>query len=275
MGMAAWITDQDEALALACAATVDTDSPELVQHIVSRTIENPQYRFRPYASEGLEFVELKINSTVLGIPVHGTPDGVVWLDGASDYPSGWYILEWKTRDRIMPREFDEMQIQAPFYQYLVFTEYGLETQGWVTVQVARKFRKLPRILKNGTISRDKSQNTDWNTYSQFVLSMGEDPEDYSEMRDALKTFDKMEVYVSGRKRSSDAALQIASVARQIESDQFKLPVLAPMTCNSCEYKHYCRAELTGRECDMQVARDAYISLDEIDRGDEHEESENL
>jgi hypothetical protein len=69
-------------------------------------------------------------------------------------------------------------VQNPVYQYAL-KKIGIETVGSLTFHALNKPATIPKINKNGSISRAKI-NCDWLTYAQFCLDNNQDPTDYEE-----------------------------------------------------------------------------------------------
>lgn len=64
---------------------------------------------------------------------------------------------------------------------------GKEIEGFVYNLIAKDVPKEPKVLKNGSLSTDKAQKTTFDKYLAKIHELGQDPFNYSEMLEMLRT----------------------------------------------------------------------------------------
>lgn len=101
-----------------------------------------------------------------------------------------WLIDYKTRQSAFTdHELEEASRQFALYQYALKAGGVLSDPiaGTITFQILDRLPEAPRVLKNGGLSRDKSQCCDWKTYKSFLIAAGKDPADYADMEAALSS----------------------------------------------------------------------------------------
>lgn len=118
---------------------------------------------------------------------------------------------------------------------------------------------VPQLLKNGTMSRKKT-NTTWPVYRQALIDNGLDPEDYFDVRDELKG-NELSVYQRHYipvdksmvdtlvEESKVTALEIQKLAGKDQTRNLG------RHCDYCEFKNLCLTQLKGLDVNYILKHD--------------------
>lgn len=211
-------------------------------------------------AEGKPFIEYPMRIPFEGFEgFQGTLD---WV--CEDVATGHvWLVDFKCRKAIQPETYDEAQIQAPVYQYLLMTKQGLQLNGTATYQMRRAVPEVPEMNKTKRkgesepgMSRSKSIATTWEVYRMALIENGLDPDDYLDMKEHFKPFDRFDttyrtfaevktLWETCERHGMDILL----AAHQALSAAYPRH-MNPFNCNRCEYKSYCLAELRGHDTDF-------------------------
>ena len=98
----------------------------------------------------------------------------------------------------------------------------------------------PRVLKNGTLSKDKAQNTTYNLYLESINKLGLNISDYEDVLSELTNKTMINVAISQMNR--DMMLRIAQNVDNVIKDMEKGYVLEKCTfqCKYCDFLQYCK-----------------------------------
>lgn len=124
--------------------------------------------------DGLPQVELSWS-----VPIPGIDPSLAILGGTFDRvitdPHGRvWILDYKTCSQFNTSKLD-LDAQVSVYCFAFRLLYGYAPEGVVYVQLRKAVPEPPKILKNGRLSTDKSQNTTWDRYRE-ALGDCDDPD---------------------------------------------------------------------------------------------------
>ena len=103
----------------------------------------------------------------------GTVDGVV-----KDKRGLYWLLEFKT-SKDMSDNWIELDEQATVYQWLAEQEYGVKIHGTYYTIMRKKIPEEPKVLKDGKLSKDKSQSTSPRQVLSYIESLEQLP-DYTD-----------------------------------------------------------------------------------------------
>jgi RecB family exonuclease len=147
----------------------------------------PQHRtFETYWVNGIPQCEVEFDIKIPGIAATygGTFDRIV-----VDADGRLWVLDWKTAGKFDSKKW-ETDPQVSAYTWAAQQIYGRTFEGVVMVQFLKSPPKTPKVLKNGELSRDKSQPTNYELYHAAVLErFGEIPELYVEFLNHLAKLD--------------------------------------------------------------------------------------
>ena len=175
---------------------------------------------------------------------------------------GTWIVEHKTCKKIPSEDQRFLDMQTIIYT-LVAEKLGYKVDGILWNYVRTKPPTIPRVLKNGGLSRAKDIDTDYDTYYQAIIQNGEDPETYKEelQRASQNTF-----YVRKYMPLSDRVMKaiitdIKTVAYQIDKlKNYPFRALNKMTCGMCSYKSLCQAEMLGLDSSLIMKHDFKLKV---------------
>lgn len=98
----------------------------------------------------------------------------------------------------------------------------------------------PRVLKNGTLSKDKAQNTTYDLYVESINELGLNISDYEDILSELTNKTMINVAISQMNR--DMMMRIAENVDHVIRDMEKGYVLEKCTfqCKYCDFLQYCK-----------------------------------
>jgi CRISPR/Cas system-associated exonuclease Cas4 (RecB family) len=110
------------------------------------------------------------------------------------------------------------------------------------VNIPKAEMKKPRVLKNGTLSKDKAQNTTYALYMEAITENGLNAEDYADILDEIK--DKRLTTVAISNINLEMAQRIMQNIDNTIKDMDKGYVLERCTfqCKYCDFLDYCKYE---------------------------------
>lgn len=208
-------------------------------------------------------VEEGLRIEVDDILFQGTPD---WV--AEDEYGVW-VIDHKFRSVFRPELSEFVNLQMAFYQGLVLNAKGIETVGSRQLQIKPRLPSEPEILRNGKISK-KDIYTDWDTYKAFVISCGQDPMEYIEMRDKLEKHVWFDIDKTMARRDSQEVTNcwnriIIPAAKAIlearEKDTKPLRCMNWGTCQTCSMFDYCTEDLKDGDL-VYLTKTKYKKKDE-------------
>ena len=110
------------------------------------------------------------------------------------------------------------------------------------VNIPKAEMKKPRVLKNGSLSKDKAQNTTYALYMEAITENGLNAEDYEDILDEIK--DKRLTTVATSNINLEMAQRIMQNIDNTIKDMDKGYVLERCTfqCKYCDFLDYCKYE---------------------------------
>lgn len=134
-------------------------------------------------------LELEELTAYAGFPVyyHGTFDRVMM-----DNQGRWWLLDYKTAKTIDTNKLTtDPQIGA--YLWAAEQWYQRKIEGIVYLQLAKDYPNPPRILKDGSVSTDKSQKTTHGIFRETLIDMyGQVPPKYIPVLNELASKESIE-----------------------------------------------------------------------------------
>jgi PD-(D/E)XK nuclease superfamily len=192
-----------------------------------------------------------------------------------------WLWDHKTASTIPgPTSFHAMDPQLMMYPWAVERSMDLKIAGIVYNYVKSKPPSIPKLNKDGSLSRRKI-NTDYPTLYRFLKSNGYNPQDFAGvLRPLAKRSDFLRRYKLPREPYVTKEIvkdQLSIVKRIAETSRFTRNITRD--CERCSYVDLCQAELNGfdttilRDKNYQVTEEDYVVSDpgEVDGDDEDEE----
>ena len=140
--------------------------------------------------------------------------------------------------------FEDILLDEQMYLYAMV--YGVQNKlsiddidiGYVNIPKCEMVK--PRVLKNGTLSKDKAQNTTYNLYVESINELGLNISDYEDILSELTNKTMINVAISQMNR--DMMMRIAENVDNVIRDMEKGYVLEKCTfqCKYCDFLQYCK-----------------------------------
>lgn len=171
-----------------------------------------------------------------------------------------WCVDYKFRSRLASEDDERFSLQRAVYARAC-RDLGVPVTGTLTWQRLRRCEAVPKVLRDGSMSRAKVTCT-WPRYREALIEAGLDPEDYAEMEGKLSG---VEMSREIREVRSDEMLErvwgqvVTPTAMEVRRKrEWRLegvpmqcvPALDPMRCRLCPYAELCQAELRGYDADF-------------------------
>lgn len=199
------------------------------------------------------------------------PTGTIWL------------IDYKVRKTFYTEEQEECSAQFGLYAWLCREQFGLKLDGRMTIQIKPWVPEIPKMNKDGTLSKAASARTTWELYKYTVEQLGLKLSDYAMMEDKLANvqFVKITRTYANQVEVTGQAFNFFNAIEQIEHIH-KLGWdkatrnLRPHWCGRCKFRILCLEGLRGGDeqfiADTQYKRRGQlpIAVDDVDFTDEEE-----
>ena len=173
----------------------------------------------------------------------------------NEYIKGVIDVVWrhKTTGRILITDYkfstknkglEDILLDEQMYLYAMV--YGTNTNlsiddidiGYINIPKCEMTK--PRVLKNGTLSKDKAQNTTYNLYVESINELGLNISDYEDILSELTNKTMINVAISQMNR--DMMIRIAENVDHVIRDMEKGYVLekCAFQCKYCDFLQYCK-----------------------------------
>ena len=171
-----------------------------------------------------------------------------------------WCVDYKFRSRLASEDDERFSLQRAVYARAC-RDLGVPVTGTLTWQRLRRCEAVPKLLKDGSMSRAKVMCT-WPRYREALIEAGLDPADYSDMEGKLAG---VEMSREIREVRSDEMLErvwaqvVVPTANDVHyhrrlhgrgESRACVPALDPMRCRLCPYAELCQAELRGYDADF-------------------------
>ena len=168
----------------------------------------------------------------------GCIDCVFKVKGTDEYVIGDYKFSTSVKgyDELLLDE--QMYIYA--YLYAMANHIDLTKITTCYINIPKVELNAPRELKNGTLSKDKSQNTTYDLYLAKIHELGLNVNEYADVLEALK--DKPYIVFTKNKLNLDNLEKVFANIENVIKDMQKGYVLEKNSymCSRCEFYEYCK-----------------------------------
>lgn len=234
------------------------DIGEQAKAIVRRTLRyfNPE-DWEVVEIDGVPAIELNIDYMVDNVTYHGHIDLV-----AKEKATGMiWLIDYKSRQQFTDIDQEYSNLQMAMYQRMLMA-LGVEVVGSMVLQISSKPNTIPKVNKDGTISRARIFTT-WDDYSLFVKENGQDPEDYLDMMDKLdmKMVEPLFYFRSPRLVESIFDDTVRTLTRKMQEDTHYQRNLNFFNCMGCQYRDICETELDGDPIDHYLTAGLFYIAD--------------
>lgn len=169
-----------------------------------------------------------------------------------------WCVDYKFRKTLAPDDDEQFNIQNCIYSY-VCNKMGIDVTGTMTWQHINTAASTPSVNKDGSVSRSKIKTT-WDAYSKFVESLGQNPDDYADMKEKLSD---VEFFRATKEYRNDYTVKsvwdcvVVPVSKEINKcskiGDSRSTSMFPMNCKMCQFAELCQAELRGYDVDYIVS----------------------
>lgn len=164
---------------------------------------------------------------------------------------GYWLVDHKTAAQFSSTQWLALDDQCSSYAWAIRKQLGLEVRGVIYNQARKKPPDLPNVLKNGTFSKNKQQDTTFELYLRAIREAGQEPHWYRDFLLFLKQNPKefcRRTQVSYSPRTLDIVEQrIQKEAWDMIHDPLIYPSPSPMNCNGCRFFAPCLALMEGAD----------------------------
>jgi hypothetical protein len=179
-----------------------------------------------------------------------------------------WLLERKSHKNIPENDFIYTDMQTNLYLWAIEKKKGLKLSGIVWDYICSKAPSVPKLLKNGTLSKADIATT-WELYLKRIKELKLDPKQYYDMRTKLneKTLEFYKRVKVPRKTSliNQLLKEFTETAVEMSNYDGCYPRSITWTCDHCSFKDVCTGELRG--LDMSSLIEAKFKPKEFDRNE--------
>ena len=164
---------------------------------------------------------------------------------------GYWIVDHKTTAQFGDTEWLALDDQCTSYAWAVQKQLGLLVRGVIYNELRKKVPHPPAVLRSGELSRNKQQDTTYETYLATIKEQGYRTKGYAEILQYLKDNPKQFVRRT-RMNFNPATLDV--VERRIKNESYEMlhnPAIYPtpsrFNCSGCSFFAPCLALHEGRD----------------------------
>lgn len=164
-----------------------------------------------------------------------------------------WLVDHKTAKKFDSTDWLALDEQCGSYMWAIQQMLGIKISGVIYNELRKDAPHLPKLLKNGSLSKDKNQNTTGVIYRKAIADYGLDPLQYAEILEHLdaqgnKFFRRTIVMRSQRE------LEIQGERIYYEAiDMLDNPTIYPspnkFTCSFCDFFSACVSKQEGSDYD--------------------------
>lgn len=202
-------------------------------------------------------------------------DFVVPLYGEHEFAGRWDLLVlkdgklWLNDFKFTGMPFQgyaqylqEQDEQARAYCWAGRKIYGEEFGGIMFTLVRSKPPELPTVLKNGGLSRNKSQKTTWELYERAIRGYDLRVIDYEDMLLSLNAdpyIMRIEIALNERTLKAFERRAIDTAKLMIDPDVLIYPNANPITCKMCAFRFPCSVQHSiGPKAAHRILMEDYV-----------------
>ena len=173
--------------------------------------------------------------------------------------NGHWLIEHKSTKKFRPDQISLFNPQGVLYLWGL-RQVGIKVKGILWDYIRTKPPTIPRILKDGTVSRKQSVDTDYDTYLAAIEIAQEDAKDYTDMLDMLKdrgeTFYRRTLLVVPEPTIKLIIEDLKQTAIEISRLQyFPTRNINIMSCRGCQFRRICEAVLSNLDAEFIKKKD--------------------
>jgi hypothetical protein len=165
--------------------------------------------------------------------------------------NGYWIVDHKTASVLGGTEWLALDDQCSSYAWALRKQLGLEVRGVIYNELRKKVPVQPKVLKDGSLSTDKRQDTTHDIFLEAIISNGLDIEDYGGHLAFMTAYPK-EFFRRTQVTFTLEMLDIAGERIRLEAvEMLEKPSIYPtpsrFNCTGCAFLAPCIALHEGRD----------------------------
>ena len=181
--------------------------------------------------------------------------------------NGHWLLEHKSTKKFSPDQISLFNPQGILYIWAL-RQLGVKVKGILWDYIRTKPPTIPRVLKNGTVSRKAKVDTDYDTYYNTVVASGNDPEDYEDMlimfKNKEEVFYKRTILVIPEPTIELVMNDLKQTAMEISRLQnYPTRNISIITCRGCQFRRVCEAALNNVDVDFIKKKDFTLKREDF------------
>jgi hypothetical protein len=179
--------------------------------------------------------------------------------------SGWWLVDWKTKDSFEKEDAEDINLQFATMQYVMEREIPtLEIEGSFLWQVKAQAPHEPKLNKpKGNNPPEMSRAAivcTWELYKKALVENGLDPANYKDMQeklDKVKWFSHIPQHRSSEQCDAVWNQIVVPASREMVKDPriIRRWVHQPFACKGCWAREFCNAELFDDDTDFLLRTD--------------------
>jgi hypothetical protein len=186
------------------------------------------------------------------VPIPGT--SAVYqgrIDMIAEDRYGYYIVDHKTTATFGSTEWLALDDQCSSYAWALRQKLGLEIRGVIYNELRKKLPHRPKVLRNGSLSTDRAQETTHAIYLETIIDEGLDIEDYGGFLAYLSEYPK-EFFRRTRVTFTPKMLELVEERIRVEAidmitDPRIYPTPSKFNCTGCPFMAPCIALYEGSD----------------------------
>ena len=231
--------------------------------------------FEPEKYEVVKIGDVPAIELHFKLPIKGTKGlhGFIDLIVKDKNTNQIWLVDYKFRSTLEDPSSESFNMQNAVY--MKASEYlGLQCVGSMTYQYLNQAPSIPKLNKNGTVSRALIK-TNWATYASFCASVGQDPNDYAEeMIPKLSSIEWSRPVFEYRSDDmvnnmfdniiTPSIKNITSIKKAYSKGTMKTNIacMYPMNCRLCSFVEVCQGEIRGY--DVEYIKEAeFCNKDDV------------
>ena len=194
------------------------------------------------------------------VPIPGLFDTVYQgrIDMIAEDEYGYWIVDHKTAAQFGATDWLRLDDQCSSYAWAAKQQLGLDIRGVLYNEVRKKVPRKPNVLRNGTLSVAKNQDTTYETYLATIKELGYKPSAYTGileyLQDAPKQFVRRTKVQYGKETLPLVEKRIRAESIEMLNDPAIYPTPSRFNCAGCSFYEPCLALHEGR--DEEIILDA-------------------
>lgn len=196
--------------------------------------------------EKLPFIS--IEEKIKGIKFIKGTNLTIKTDGVIE-DNGHWLIEHKSTKKFSSDQISLFNPQGILYLWGL-RQLGIKIKGILWDYIRTRPPTIPRILKDGTVSRKASIDTDYDTYYKTIVASGNELEEYRDMLNMLRNkgeiFYKRTVLVIPEPTIKLVITDLKQTAMEISRLQnYPTRNISTITCRGCQFRKLCEATLNN------------------------------